>query len=409
MLPKDDARYRWIILIVMWGSQFALALASYGWGPLAPFLKNVMSLNSTQVGTLASTFYFASALSALPAGILVDRVGVRRGLLTWLGLTGFPLGILTFVYHIYPLFLTMAAFSGLGYGFGNPVASKGIYIWFDKKTRGTAFGIRFSAVAVGGAAAGLLLVSIAKMSGPFAALRTVFGMIMVMLVGAALLYRSPAGMENRSSVIVPESDRKGESRFKGLFRNKALVTVYSIAGVFGVAQGVVVTFFVLYLHEKLNYSVLGAGSFFTVMMVSGATGRIFWGVVSDRMFRGDRKPVLIIISVLAVVSLTVFNFWNSLWPQWLFVLVVIAVGASSWGWNGITFLLVAEMGSTTETATIIGLATTFSWIGLSLGPVAFGSITDHFGYFPAWMSLAVLCVFAVILSFFTPGLETKKQ
>jgi cyanate permease len=81
----------------------------------------------------------------------------------------------------------------------------------------------------------------------------------------------------------------------------------------------------------------------------------------------------------------------------------MGIGISSWGWNAITFLFVAEMSDRTKTATSVGLATAFGWLGMSLGPVVFGSLTDCFGYFYAWMSLAVFCTFSLLLCLLLPG------
>ena len=91
MPSGKEAGYRWIILSIFVISQFILSIAGFGWGSLAPFLKKVMALNSTQIGLIASSFYFTSSMAAFPAGIAIDRYGVKTGVVLWLGLTGIPL------------------------------------------------------------------------------------------------------------------------------------------------------------------------------------------------------------------------------------------------------------------------------------------------------------------------------
>jgi MFS family permease len=86
----------------------------------------------------------------------------------------------------------------------------------------------------------------------------------------------------------------------------------------------------------------------------------------------------------------------------LFLPLVIATGLSSVGWNSISLVLVTEISAKNRTATSVGLASTIGWSGLFLGPVGFGSLTDHFGYSYAWISLAVFCFFSFILSFLMP-------
>jgi sugar phosphate permease len=402
MISRNNVSYRWVILSVIFGSQFVLSMAAYGWGPLAPFFKEVMSLSSTEIGIISSIFYLAAAVSVFPAGVMVDHHGVKKGLLTWLGLTGFPLFLLSLIHPNYSFFLIMVAIAGAGYSISNPVATKGLYIWFEKRIMGTVFGIRQSAVTVGGAVAGIFLVYISQRSGPFVALRTVCWMIVVMMVLAFIMYRSPG----RAEVTPPRTGAKNgwtmSSGLRGFF-SRPFLALSMVVAMLGLAQGVVVTFLLLYINEGLGYSLLAAGSLFTVFMVSGAVGRILWGIMSDLIFHGNRKPVLIIISFTAIVSVAVLAFWSRTWPHWLFIPVIMGIGISSWGWNAITFLFVAEMSDRTKTATSVGLATAFGWLGMSLGPVVFGSLTDCFGYFYAWMSLAVFCTFSLLLCLLLPG------
>jgi len=398
----NNVNYRWVILSIIFFSQFVLSIAGYGWGPLAPFFKKLFSLNSTQIGTISSTFYFTAALSAFPAGIIVDRYGVKKGLLSWLALTGFPLFFLSFFHKKFSIFLIMVGIAGLGYGLGNPVASKGLFIWFEKKIRGTVFGIRQSAVTVGSAIAGILLIYISQKSGPFVALRTVSLLIAIMMVLSYFFYKTPKGGEDTINKGMQKGKKSIISGFTDLFSNKALLTISLVAAMLGMGQGIVSTFFLLYIYEKLGYSLLTAGSLYTIVMISGAIGRIFWGVISDWLFNGYRKPVLIIICFLTLISVTTLAFWVSTWSKLLFLPVVVGLGISCWGWNGITFLMVTEISDSTETATFVGLATTFGWLGLSLGPMVFGNITDHFGYFYAWMSLAFFCNLSFLFCFLIP-------
>lgn len=405
----DNQNYRWVILLVFVSSQIVLSIGGYGWGPLAPFLKQLLSLSITQIGTISSVFYFTSALTSFPSGIVVDRYGVKNGLLLWVGLTGASLLSLSFIPYAFLIFLIMVAISGLGYGMGNPVASKGLFIWFDQRTRGTAFGIKQSAVTIGAAVAGIFLVYLSQRIGPFLAFRTVGLMILTMVIPAFFLYRAPqlGNATPRGSGL--KGERSVKSGFKDLFTNKALLTVSVIMAMLGLAQGVVVTFFILYINEMLGYPLLAAGSLLTMVMISGAVGRVFWGVLSDHLFNGSRKSVLIIISTLAALSFAILAFWSSAWIKQLFLPVVIGIGLSAVGWNSITLVMVTEISSSSKTGTSIGLATTVSWAGLSLGPIVFGSLTDHFGYFFSWISLALFCCICLILCLLIPVSKAKNQ
>jgi sugar phosphate permease len=144
-----------------------------------------MALNSTQIGLISSSFYFAAAASAFPAGIAVDRYGVKKGIFFWLGFTGITLFFMSFI-KVYVVFLIFAAIAGVGYAVGNPVASKALFMWFDQKTRGTVFGIKQASITVGAAIAGVLVIYLCERIGPFLSIRVISLAIILMMVFAIL-------------------------------------------------------------------------------------------------------------------------------------------------------------------------------------------------------------------------------
>ncbi len=402
---KNNMRYRWMILLLFVVSQLILSVGGFGWGPLAPFLKKVMSLNSTQIGLISSGFYLTASLSALPGGIVVDRYGVRTGVLLWIGITGIFLVVLSFIQN-YAFFLIFVALSGIGYGMGNPVTSKGLFMWFDPQTRGAVFGIRQAAVTAGGAVAGVLLVFISERMGPYIAIRTVGVIIMIMFIICFFFYHDP--LTRRDIHGKQERGKKGKTKFKSLVHNKPLLILSIIFALLGLSQGIVTTFLLLYANEKLGYSLIASGSFLTIAMISGAAGRILWGVISDRIFYGARKPVMHIIAALATLCSIGLALWEAYWPQWLFMPFVVVVGMSCIGFNSIAVLTAAELSEKDNTATAVGLVSTIAWGGLFIGPLFFGSLTDHFGYFYSWMTLAVFSLICFSLCFFlsVPAYET---
>ena len=404
---KNNIQYRWVVLLIFVLSQIFLSIAGYGWGALAPFLKKLMLLNNTQVGGIGSTFFFAAALSALPSGILVDRYGVKNGLISWLGFTGIPLLLLAIFKPAFSVFILMVAISGLGYGVGNPVCSKGLFLWFDSNTRGLVFGIKQAAVTVGASLSGIVMVYFATQTGVFNSLGIVGSIIAVMIIVAIIYYRNPI----QSEFIFNKKTVHGIGTFfSGVFElltNKSFLYLSIISALLGMAQGVVAAFIILYANEKLGYTLLESGFVLSLVMLSGTAGRILWGFISDRMYNARRKPILIIITVLAVVTVVALSVWDVSWYRWLLISVFVGLGLSTAGWNSIVLAWIAEITVKSKTATSIGLASTIGWLGLSSGPIAFGSIIDHYGFFYAWMSLAFFCICSLIFCVFLPEAESS--
>ena len=82
----------WILLIFAWAANFVIRV---GFSALLPSIIDELGLSYTRAGLLASAFFYAYVLMQIPAGLLGDRFGRRRILLSGLlggalaaGLTG---------------------------------------------------------------------------------------------------------------------------------------------------------------------------------------------------------------------------------------------------------------------------------------------------------------------------------
>src|SRR6478672_971233 len=105
-------------------------------------------LTNTQFGALSSVFLFAYALAYAGGGVLLDRLGTRRGFLVimvfW-SLACASHGLATSVWMLAASRLLL----GAGEGGGFPAATKVIAEWFPVAQRSTAMGIVNAGTAVG--------------------------------------------------------------------------------------------------------------------------------------------------------------------------------------------------------------------------------------------------------------------
>ena len=94
---------------------------------MAPIIRTDLYLNATQVGSFMSAFYLALTVSALPAGTMVDHIGVVWALAISMVLLAF--GTLTFALaEEYLLAVASTFIMGLGYGLVNPATAKGVLV-----------------------------------------------------------------------------------------------------------------------------------------------------------------------------------------------------------------------------------------------------------------------------------------
>ena len=142
-------RYRWVILGVCWLAYIVAFIQRLCIGPLAPFLKESMSLSNSEVGALMSAAAFGYMITLIPGGWLVDRIGAR-----WILLIGEIIGgtfiALMFTVQTYVFGLLLMGMAGFGLGAIFPATSKAILIWFPVRERATAMGFKQTAVNIGG-------------------------------------------------------------------------------------------------------------------------------------------------------------------------------------------------------------------------------------------------------------------
>jgi sugar phosphate permease len=188
----------------------------------------------------------------------------------------------------------------------HPTSNRGIVYWFPRNLAGTAMGIKQMGVTCGSALAAVVLIPIANLTNWRFALGISTVLLLVMGILSYCFYRDP---------IINDIDRKLNDHseflkiFKSFFWHKPLVVVSVAAMGLTSAQLSLTTYLIFYFSENLMYPAIVAGSFLSLFEVGGSLGRLAWGTVSDRLFKGKRLPILVIISMItAICSLVFFLF-----------------------------------------------------------------------------------------------------
>lgn len=146
--PDAGSPYRWAMLFGVWLVYTCFGMAVYSTGPLVEPIARDLDLSLGAMGTVMGAWPLVYIAMAVPAGALLDRIGVRPALL-----------IATFVITLsvmlraasngFPmLFMAVALF-----GIGGPLVSVGapklIASWFQGRERGLAIGIYSTGPTIG--------------------------------------------------------------------------------------------------------------------------------------------------------------------------------------------------------------------------------------------------------------------
>jgi sugar phosphate permease len=265
--------------------------------------------------------------------------------------------------------------------------------WFGRQARGTAVGIRQAGVSTGGVLAALvfpLIVTTFGWRGTFAVAGCVAALIVLV---AVYWYRDPAGPVNRKSPTWRD--------LVHIARDRHFALVAIIGMIMLGLQYTTLAHVAVFLHGRRHETILLTGELLAAAQVAGIGGRIGWGLLSDRAFRGRRLPVLrliLIVSAFACLDLALLgNVQSGL--GWLPVMA--ATGVAILGWPTVYLALIAELAPVGEAAAAIGIGLAIALIGGVIGPSLFGLVVDvSHTYDLAWLMLAAAALIGLFISRF---------
>ncbi len=139
---------RWAVLAGVWLSYYCFGLTIVTLAPLVAEISADLGLSRSQMGSVLGAWQLVYIGSAIPLGIFLDKIGVRRGILFAFVMIAISVVLRSQANGFASLFLAVAVF-----GLGGPLVSVGapktISLWFEGRQRGTAMGIYMTAPTLG--------------------------------------------------------------------------------------------------------------------------------------------------------------------------------------------------------------------------------------------------------------------
>jgi ACS family hexuronate transporter-like MFS transporter len=378
---------------VLLGAQIFLCFGGLAIPPLIPFFQPELELTYSQVGSIMSFLYLGAILMSLPAGWITDRLGVKKTIVFSLIFSGFFVALLGLIEsYLAAVFFTFLV--GLGYGMSNPPTTKGIMVLVSDGNRGLAMSAKQTGVPIAGGLAAAVLPPLALLiSWKFSFVLAGAAIFLAGLL-SQVLYRSAKEQNPPSRPVAEEVPRRGWGK---ILKNRNMILL-SVAGAFcALVQSSLFTYTILYLKDARGFELIRAALCLTLMNGGGILGRIFWGILSDRLFRGSRKIVLqLLVSLIFLITL-VLALDLPLSPLVL-TSILFVLGASAIGWNGVYHAFIGEMSGKEMAGRATGLAMAIVFMGGAMGPILFGRIVDAYhSYRAAWFFLCAAMAGAFVV------------
>lgn len=345
------------------------------------------------VGFFVSASYLVSMVAALFGGTYAARHGAIR--VSQFALTFCAVGLLIFAIGSPWILLPAAIVLGVAYGPATPASSQILARVTPARLLNVVFSIKQTGVPMGGIIAGSIMAPLVVFIGWQGAT--------VALAGACLLLVAILQpLRARLDVERPDAARP---TVRQLFR--PLRTVWSIPDLrrlslisvaFSAIQVCVTTYLVIFLIDRTGAGLIAAGLVLTVTQLAGVAGRVFWGSVADV----TRRPRLLLAMLAILMSLgaVALALVDGGWPHWALLIVVVVLGGTAIGWNGVVLAEVARLAGPGKAGEITGGAAVFMFAGPLLGPAIFGLILVFsqsyalafctMGFFTAIAALALL-------------------
>jgi len=374
--------------------QVVSGMSSQSLGPLANLVQADLHLSRGELGWLLAACSTGAMIVSLPSGWLVDALGVRRTVAGGILWGGAMLVTASLAGRFLPT-LALLLLAGLGIGFLSPATTKAIVSWFPARTRGTAMGFKQTGFAIGGTLSAAVLPSLALALGGWREALLVVGLLGLAVGSAFLVVYHPSAGETVAGA------RRPAGAWGRVLHDRRIVSLGLLALLYCFNQSSVLGYMSLFLQESLAVPLVVAGGYLAVATFGGAAGRFGWGVLSDRFFAGRRRPVLLIMSCLAICMSLATAAMSRATPPWLVTAVVFLYGLAVIGWSGMFHTTVAESAGRELAGTAMGVGLTLSYVGVIGGPPLFGHLVDlSRSYALAWgvQGVFALAGLAIVIS-----------
>lgn len=154
-----------------------------------------------------------------------------------------------------------------------------------------------------------------------------------------------------------------------------------------------------YLTDELAVPLALAGTLTAVFPAVGVLSRAGGGILSDRLFGGRRRPVLLVAFLVATPIVAGFPLLRGV-P--VVVGGLLVAGFAIQLCLGLAFAYVRELVEPAVAATAVAFLTSVGLAGAFLSPIAGGYVVDVAGYDVAFAVAGGLGLFGVVLAWYAP-------
>ncbi|WP_305814417.1 MFS transporter [Photobacterium leiognathi] len=413
--PETAQRYRYWrihIMVSMYIGYAVFYLTRKNFSYAMPAIITDLGWDKADIGLMGTLFYLTYGISKFISGIVSDRSNPRyfMGLgLIATGIINILFGLSSSIVALSILWVLNAWFQGWGW----PACSKLLTTWYSRSERGGWWSVWNTAHNLGGA----MIPIIVGYTVLYYGWRYSFFIpgIIAVIVGCLLCWRlrdkpTTMGLPSIGHWRKDYLEIAHENTGKGLSQ-KQILTRYVLSNKYIWLLGLsyILVYIVrtaindwgnLYLTEQYGYSLITANSALSLFEIGGFLGSLVAGWGSDKIFSGNRGPMILLFSM--GIFLSVAALW--LMPIVSFALQAVclfAIGFFVFGPQMLIGMAAAECSHKDSVGAATGFVGLFAYMGAALAGYPLAIITQHFhwtGFFVV-ISVAAAAIGLLLLPF----------
>jgi CP family cyanate transporter-like MFS transporter len=397
---------RWLLLSGLWLSYLSFGVTAASIAPLVATIRADLDLTNSAIGSIMGAWQLVYIVSAIPCGILLDRLGPRIGITIGIVLIALSAAGRAMADDYWSLLAAVMLF-----GLGGPIISSGapkvVASIFSGANRGLAMGIYMTGPTLGGIAALTLThpVLLPLLEGSWRSVMMVWAAVAVVVAVAWVIISHVASRRFRTALAPAPAIEAGAGENAGGVRG--ILRIPGVPLVLMMSIGVF-----LYNHGLNNWlpellrsggmDATTAGFWAALPMLVGIIGSLTIPRLATPKRRFKILGGLCILAALATVAL---QFQQPV----VLTGALILQGLVRAAMMTVLILTLMELPGMNprQTGTASGMFFSAAEVGGVMGPLGIGLLYDTTGGFSA--SLYALTAVAIMLALATARLATSSR
>lgn len=375
-------------------SLISMGLGAYELAPasVTPLIRDSLGVGPSAAGLVVGVMFGTAVLASLPAGAVLDRTDSRLvmalavGVLQIAGIWGWQAGSA----GVFESLLASRILGAVAYAV---VWNAGI----DVVARSFGPDRRATAVAIF-TASGPLGFAIGQSGAPLVAEAAGWPAIFPATAGLALVGLVPFWLASRNGRRPADDAAPSLADFSAVVTDRS-VWIVAVLGFLGYAVYLFVNSWApSYLTDELAVSLAIAGPVTAVFPAVGVLSRAGGGLISDTLFGGRRRPVVLASFVVATPVVAGFPLLRGV----AVVAALLVAGFAIQLCLGLVYAYVRELVDPAVAATAVAFLTSVGLAGAFVSPIAGGAVIDAAGYDVAFGLAGLLGLAGVLLAWYAP-------